>query len=116
MSGFPVGRSRIAAKAEAGHEVLSGKLSEELNGTYARGPGIALYSHEVWLSNSACRTSSIAAWGCGTPPIVVTAIDGGAFEQLPSVARRIAVVRSCEVCCSRRWRSSYLITGFRYRV
>jgi hypothetical protein len=69
-----------------------------------------------WLSNSACRTSFIADWGYGTLGIVVTPIAAAAFEQLPSVVRRIAVVRSFEVCCSRRWRSSYLITGFRYRV
>jgi hypothetical protein len=69
-----------------------------------------------WLSNSACRSSFIADWGYGTPGIAVTPIAAAAFEQLLSAARRIAVVRNCEVCCSRRWRSSYLITGFRYRV
>jgi hypothetical protein len=69
----------------------------------------------VWLSNSACRISSIAAWGCGTQAIAVTAIDATAFEQGRSVDRGIAVVRSCEVCCSPHWRSSYLITGSRYR-
>jgi hypothetical protein len=69
----------------------------------------------VWLSNSACRISCIADWGYGTQAIAVTPIDATAFEQRPSVDGGIAVVRSCEVCCSPRWRSSYLITGSRYR-
>jgi hypothetical protein len=79
VSGFLVRRSRIAAKAEAGHYVLSGNSAQ--NSTIrSRGPGIAPYSREVWLSNSASRSSSIADWGCGTQVIAVTPIDATARE------------------------------------
>jgi hypothetical protein len=71
--------------AKAGHYVPSGKLNEELNGTWSRGVGIALYSHETWLSNSACRILSIGDWGCGTQAIAVTPIDATAGGQHPTV-------------------------------